>query len=72
MKVILLESVDSTNAHAKILLASEQLPFWILAERQSKGRGRYQRKWISNSGNLFCSGVYPIVHDLTHVSNLVL
>ncbi len=70
MKVILLESVDSTNAHAKILLASEQLPFWILAERQSKGRGRYQRKWISNSGNLFCSGVYPIVHDLTHASNL--
>ena len=71
MKVIQLESVDSTNAYAKLLLETEhKSPFWIAAERQTNGRGRYQRKWISDKGNLFCSRVYSVGNDLEHASNL--
>ena len=71
MKIIQLESVDSTNAYAKLLLETEhKSPFWITAEHQTNGRGRYQRKWISDKGNLFCSGVYSLGNDLKHASNL--
>lgn len=71
MKVIQLESVDSTNAYAKLLLETEhKSPFWIAAEHQTNGRGRYQRKWISYKGNLFCSRVYSAGNALEHASNL--
>ena len=71
MKIIQKESIDSTNAYAKLLLETEhKSPFWIAAERQTNGRGRYQRKWISDKGNLFCSRVYSVGNDLKHSSNL--
>jgi len=33
---------------------------------QTDGRGRRGRKWISQAGNLFCSGVYPVSTDAAH------
>lgn len=34
-------------------------PLWITAKRQSLGKGRRGREWVSNIGNLFCTGLFP-------------
>lgn len=34
--------------------------FWLRAERQTQGRGRLGRDWISSAGNLFCSTLVHI------------
>ncbi|HMH65036.1 MAG TPA: biotin--[acetyl-CoA-carboxylase] ligase [Rhizomicrobium sp.] len=45
--------LDSTNSEARRLAeAGEQGPVWIVAERQSAGRGRRGRVWETASGNL--------------------
>jgi len=45
--------LDSTNEEARRLaLAGEIGPVWIMAERQSAGRGRRGRAWHSPEGNL--------------------
>lgn len=30
---------------------------WVLADRQTQGRGRRGRQWMSEPGNLYCSGL---------------
>ncbi|MDX1725344.1 MAG: bifunctional biotin--[acetyl-CoA-carboxylase] ligase/biotin operon repressor BirA [Pseudomonas sp.] len=52
-----LHSVDSTNAEALRRLASGHVPpFVVLAERQTSGRGRRGRNWVSPFGeNLYYS-----------------
>jgi BirA family transcriptional regulator, biotin operon repressor / biotin---[acetyl-CoA-carboxylase] ligase len=48
--------VDSTNAEAmRRALAGERGPLWIVAARQSAGRGRQGRKWVSGPGNLYAT-----------------
>lgn len=48
------EVIDSTNNRAKILAASNQvpLPYLILAEEQSAGRGRGLNRWWTGKGSL--------------------
>ncbi len=36
---------------------------WVMAGRQTDGRGRRRREWVSRSGNLFASGLYPWKSD---------
>lgn len=50
-----LPAVDSTND------AAARLPAWhaVRADRQSAGRGRHQRTWVSNAGGLWLSAVVP-------------
>lgn len=51
--VRLLEETDSTNAEARRLAeAGESGPLWIVARRQTAGRGRRGRDWVSDTGNL--------------------
>ncbi len=51
-----METVDSTNAEARRrALAGEPGPLWIWSARQSQGRGRGGREWVSQYGNLFAS-----------------
>ena len=56
VRLLSLEDVDSTNEEARRLIAAgERGPLWIVAARQTKGRGRLGRDWISPPGNLFAS-----------------
>lgn len=54
--VLLLDQTDSTNADARRRAdAGETGPLWIVARRQSQGRGRRGRAWDSETGNLFAT-----------------
>lgn len=53
-KLITLDEIGSTNAYALELMTSLEDKTVISARQQTKGRGRYNRKWISdNSSNLY-------------------
>jgi BirA family biotin operon repressor/biotin-[acetyl-CoA-carboxylase] ligase len=55
-RLLHLASTDSTNAEAmRRALAGERGPLWVLADRQTTGRGRSGRAWVSSAGNLFAS-----------------
>ena len=50
------DELDSTNEEARRLsVAGERGPLWITALRQSAGRGRGERVWQSDNGNLFAT-----------------
>lgn len=52
--ILLLDQTDSTNAEARRRAdAGETGPLWIVARRQTAGRGRRGRQWESRDGNLF-------------------
>ncbi len=54
--ILLLDETDSTNADARRRAeAGETGPLWIVARRQSAGRGRRGRGWESDDGNLFAT-----------------
>lgn len=51
--VLLLDETDSTNAEARRRAeAGGAGPVWIVARRQTSGRGRRGRHWVSETGNL--------------------
>lgn len=51
--LLLLDETDSTNAEARRRAeAGETGPIWIVARRQTSGRGRRGREWVSDAGNL--------------------
>ena len=48
--------LHSTNAQALSLArGGERGPLWVTAERQTQGRGRAGRSWVSEAGNLHAS-----------------
>jgi BirA family transcriptional regulator, biotin operon repressor / biotin---[acetyl-CoA-carboxylase] ligase len=50
------ETIDSTNAEAmRRAVGGERGPLWIVAARQSAGRGRQGREWDSGAGNLYAT-----------------
>ena len=51
----ILDAVDSTNAEAGRLAGQLAGPEWILARRQTKGRGRRGRAWSDPVGNFAAS-----------------
>lgn len=54
--ILLLDETDSTNADARRRAeAGEAGPLWIVARRQTAGRGRRGREWASKGGNLFAT-----------------
>jgi len=53
------DELDSTNAEAlRRIRAGKPREEWIVAERQTAGRGRMGRQWISADGNLFATRIY--------------
>ena len=58
------ESVTSTNDVAINLIKEEQKEFGcVYADAQTKGRGTYGRKWVSDKGNLFGSIFFPLKNN---------
>ena len=55
--VVVLDECKSTNDEAKILLESENMPFVVVAKKQTLGRGRMQRTWFSKEGASICMSV---------------
>jgi BirA family transcriptional regulator, biotin operon repressor / biotin---[acetyl-CoA-carboxylase] ligase len=55
-RIVVLDEVDSTNRVAlERASAGEAGPLWIMARRQTAGRGRSGRQWASEPGNLYAS-----------------
>ena len=72
-RLLRLETVDSTNAEAsRRALAGEPGPLWIWSARQSQGRGRGGREWVSQQGNLFASLLIGLNCPLRVASQLAL
>jgi BirA family biotin operon repressor/biotin-[acetyl-CoA-carboxylase] ligase len=74
-----LDEIDSTNAEARRRAEVGQTgPVWITASRQTAGRGRRGRTWISPPGNLYASLLLteaaPVEHwpELSFVAALAL
>lgn len=70
-RLIELDEVDSTNAHARRLAqAGERGPLWIRANAQSAGRGREGRHWVSRPGNLYATLIFTPDAPLASLSQL--
>jgi BirA family biotin operon repressor/biotin-[acetyl-CoA-carboxylase] ligase len=62
-----LETIDSTSNLARELAADPAiaLPLLVRAQRQTAGRGRWDRRWFSDSGSLtFTVALEPEAHGL--------
>ena len=56
IRSVILEEAGSTNTEAfGRAAAGEAGPLWIMARRQTRGRGRSGRQWTSERGNLYAS-----------------
>src|SRR6476469_1500336 len=72
-RLLRMETVDSTNAEAlRSALGGEPGPLWIWSARQSQGRGRGGREWVSQPDNLFASLLIGLNCPLRVASQLAL
>lgn len=74
-RLIILDSVDSTNQRALVLVNSGQCANGtaVLAEHQTLGRGRRGRSWVSPFGsNLYCSIIWRFDKGVGALSGLSL
>jgi len=60
-KLYYLDTVDSTNAYAKVLLEKKVSEGTVvLADKQERGRGRFNKQWYSPEGGIWMSVIlYP-------------
>lgn len=73
MKTIHLDTIDSTNTYAKEHAAEfpKDILTCITAEEQTKGRGRFQRSWISPKGvNLYATFYFTLPKTTLHLVSL--
>ncbi len=56
--VMWLDSVDSTNEEIKRRIHEFTKPTWIIADKQSKGKGRNGNNWFSSRGNFSGSIIF--------------
>ena len=78
MRLVAHQVLGSTNTEAlNLARQGERGPLWITAERQTAGRGRRGRAWISQPGNLYASLLLtapaPVAHwpELSFVARLL-
>ena len=74
---VTLDKVGSTNTEAfERARAGERGPLWIVARRQTQGRGRSGRAWTSPVGNLYASLLQAlacspaVVHQISLVAGV--
>lgn len=67
-----IDEVTSTNDKVLQMLENgDAAPFWIIAKRQTSGRGRRGKLWQSLSGNLMASGAYSFEKHISSVLSFV-
>lgn len=74
-QVIVEESLPSTNDYLMELLSSSKEPMpktALLAEMQTKGKGRHGRNWVSVPGNISLSVYWPFACTLDKLYGLSL
>lgn len=54
-KIIYFKSIASTQEYAKKIAGKSSSGTVVVAEKQTKGRGRFEREWYSQRGGLFFS-----------------
>ena len=60
-KIFKFKNVTSTNDVAIQLIKAEKKEIGcVYAERQTRGRGTYGKRWISNKGNFFATIFFPL------------
>ena len=60
-KIFRFNKVKSTNLTAIRIIKNSNFSFgMVISKKQSNGKGRYGKKWISYNGNLFVSFFYKI------------
>jgi BirA family transcriptional regulator, biotin operon repressor / biotin---[acetyl-CoA-carboxylase] ligase len=63
IRTVLLDAAGSTNREAfERARAGEVGPLWVVARRQTDGRGRNGRPWASEPGNLYASLLLRLAH----------
>lgn len=82
MKRNLVETVEETGSTNADMIARARVGAaegsWLRAERQTGGKGRRDRQWLSPPGNLYCSTLIrqrpsdPPAHSLAHAAALAL
>lgn len=55
MQIIRLKTIDSTQNYAKKIAEKSVSGTIVLAEKQTKGRGQFERGWSSSKGGLYFS-----------------
>ncbi|WLG84345.1 bifunctional biotin--[acetyl-CoA-carboxylase] ligase/biotin operon repressor BirA [Pseudomonas cucumis] len=72
--ILVFDSIDSTNAEAlRAIERGQPAPFLVLAERQTAGRGRRGRKWVSPfAENIYYSLVLRIDGGMRQLEGLSL
>src|SRR5215471_16698948 len=56
VRLVAHEVLGSTNSEAlRLAQRGERGPLWVVAARQTAGRGRRGRNWVSEPGNLYAS-----------------
>ncbi len=71
---VCLETIDSTNDEAaRQLAAGRAVPFVVLAQAQTRGRGRFGRTWHSEAnGNLYLSFAFRPLLPPSHMQTFTL
>ena len=65
-EIIKFKNVTSTNDVAiNLIKENNKITGCVYADTQTKGRGTYGKKWISENGNLFSSLFFPFIVNLT-------
>jgi len=72
MDIVLFETIDSTNHYLKSF-KNIKTPKVCIAEKQTHGKGRFNREWYSPFGkNLYFSCLYPFQKDVSELAGLSL
>jgi len=73
IKIFKFKKVTSTNDVAiKLIKKKNKTVGCVHASEQTKGRGTYGKKWISNKGNLFASFFFPIKKNIPHFKDFII
>ena len=73
IKIFKFKKVTSTNDVAINLIKKKNKTVGCVhASEQTKGRGTYGKKWISNKGNLFASFFFPIKKNIPHFKDFII